>query len=33
MAAVAPTNADDQLANKAPSTEYDVRALVNHLLL
>ena len=32
MAAVARTVTDDQLANKTPCTEYDVRALVNHLL-
>jgi len=32
MAAVARTITDDQLANKTPCTEYDVRALVNHLL-
>ncbi|MFF0835480.1 MULTISPECIES: TIGR03086 family metal-binding protein [unclassified Streptomyces] len=32
MAAVARTIIDDQLANKTPCTEYDVRALVNHLL-
>ena len=32
MAAVARTITDDQLANKTPCAEYDVRALVNHLL-
>ncbi|MEW2253232.1 TIGR03086 family metal-binding protein [Streptomyces sp. NPDC006975] len=32
MAAVAHTITDGQLANKTPCTEYDVRALVNHLL-
>jgi uncharacterized protein (TIGR03083 family) len=32
MAAVARTITDDQLANKTPCPEYDVRALVNHLL-
>jgi uncharacterized protein (TIGR03086 family) len=32
MAAVARSITDDQLANKTPCTEYDVRALVNHLL-
>ncbi|MFC5183447.1 TIGR03086 family metal-binding protein [Actinomadura harenae] len=32
MAAVARAITDDQLANKTPCTEYDVRALVNHLL-
>ena len=32
VAAVARTITDDQLANKTPCTEYDVRALVNHLL-
>ena len=32
MAAVARTITDDQLANKTPCTDYDVRALVNHLL-
>ena len=32
MAAVARTITDDQLASKTPCTEYDVRALVNHLL-
>jgi uncharacterized protein (TIGR03086 family) len=32
MAAVAHTITDDQLDNKTPCTEYDVRALVNHLL-
>ena len=32
MAAVAHTITDDQFTNKTPCTEYDVRALVNHLL-
>jgi uncharacterized protein (TIGR03086 family) len=32
MAAVARSITDEQLANKTPCTEYDVRALVNHLL-
>lgn len=32
MAAVARTITADQLADKTPCTEYDVRALVNHLL-
>jgi hypothetical protein len=32
MAAVTRTITDDQLANKTPCAEYDVRALVNHLL-
>ena len=32
MAAVARTITDDQLDNKTPCTEYDVRALLNHLL-
>ena len=32
VAAVARTITDDQLANKTPCTEYDVRALVNHIL-
>ncbi|MFF4242373.1 maleylpyruvate isomerase N-terminal domain-containing protein, partial [Actinomadura geliboluensis] len=32
MAAVARTINDDQLADRTPCTEYDVRALVNHLL-
>ncbi|MEV8438631.1 TIGR03086 family metal-binding protein [Actinosynnema sp. NPDC051121] len=32
MAAVARTITDDQVANKTPCAEYDVRALVNHLL-
>ena len=32
MAAVARTISDDQLASKTPCREYDVRALVNHLL-
>ena len=32
MAAAARAITDDQLANKTPCTEYDVRALVNHLL-
>ncbi|HEV7707980.1 MAG TPA: TIGR03086 family metal-binding protein [Asanoa sp.] len=32
MAVVARTITDDQLANKTPCTEYDVRALVSHLL-
>ncbi|GAA1134391.1 TIGR03086 family metal-binding protein [Kribbella jejuensis] len=32
MAAVARNITDDQLVNKTPCTEYDVRALVNHLL-
>ncbi|WP_436776623.1 TIGR03086 family metal-binding protein [Yinghuangia sp. YIM S09857] len=32
MAAVVRTNTDDQLANKTPCAEYDVRGLVNHLL-
>jgi uncharacterized protein (TIGR03086 family) len=32
MAAVVRTITDDQLTNKTPCTEYDVRALVNHLL-
>ncbi|WP_410672251.1 TIGR03086 family metal-binding protein [Amycolatopsis sp. cmx-4-68] len=32
MAAVARTITDDQLADKTPCSEYDVRALVNHLL-
>ena len=32
MAAVTRTITDDQLANTTPCTEYDVRALVNHLL-
>ncbi|MCP2342155.1 TIGR03086 family metal-binding protein [Actinomadura rupiterrae] len=32
LAAVAGAINDDQLANKTPCTEYDVRALVNHLL-
>ncbi len=32
MAAIVRTITDDQLANKTPCTEYDVRALVNHLL-
>ncbi|MFB9832716.1 maleylpyruvate isomerase N-terminal domain-containing protein [Actinoallomurus acaciae] len=32
MAAVARTITDDQLANKTPCAEYDVRALVDHLL-
>jgi uncharacterized protein (TIGR03086 family) len=32
MAAVVRTITDDQLSNKTPCTEYDVRALVNHLL-
>lgn len=32
VAAVARTVTDDKLASKTPCTEYDVRALVNHLL-
>jgi uncharacterized protein (TIGR03086 family) len=32
MAAVARTITDDQLASRTPCAEYDVRALVNHLL-
>ncbi|MGW5353606.1 TIGR03086 family metal-binding protein [Streptomyces sp. NPDC004031] len=32
MASVARTLTDDQLGDKTPCTEYDVRALVNHLL-
>lgn len=32
MAAVAATTTDGQLASPTPCTEYDVRALVNHLL-
>lgn len=32
MAAVTRTITDDQLAQKTPCREYDVRALVNHLL-
>jgi uncharacterized protein (TIGR03086 family) len=32
MAAVVRTITDDQLTSKTPCTEYDVRALVNHLL-
>ncbi len=32
VAAVARTITDDQLTNKTPCAEYDVRALVNHLL-
>ena len=32
MAAVVRTISPDQLADKTPCTEYDVRALVNHLL-
>ncbi|MFF0264811.1 TIGR03086 family metal-binding protein [Kribbella sp. NPDC004536] len=32
MAAVARAVTDDQLTNRTPCTEYDVRALVNHLL-
>lgn len=32
MAAVARVITDDQLANKTPCAEYDVRGLVNHLL-
>lgn len=32
MAAVARTVTDDQLANRTPCSDYDVRALVNHLL-
>lgn len=32
MAAAARAITDDQLANRTPCTEYDVRALVNHLL-
>ncbi|GAA1891450.1 TIGR03086 family metal-binding protein [Asanoa iriomotensis] len=32
MATVARGITDDQLANKTPCTEYDVRALINHLL-
>ncbi|GIF52096.1 uncharacterized protein (TIGR03086 family) [Asanoa ferruginea] len=32
MASVARSITDEQLTNKTPCTEYDVRALVNHLL-
>jgi uncharacterized protein (TIGR03086 family) len=32
MAAVARAISDDQLASKTPCAEYDVRALINHLL-
>ncbi|WP_084316913.1 TIGR03086 family metal-binding protein [Actinospica robiniae] len=32
VAAIARTISDDQLANKTPCTQYDVRALINHLL-
>jgi uncharacterized protein (TIGR03086 family) len=32
MAAIVRTSTDDQLANPTPCAEYDLRALVNHLL-